>query len=249
MNAFVAVTAILISGIYLWGQFNQGALFSLITNIITPLVALAPASFSVFVLTKYGFKPAGKFGRVWPSISAGLCLWFLGDLSWSVYFLVLAVRFPYPSLADAFWLAGYPFLIFSMFSYVGLFKERLSAKSIAIASLVAVVVAAIIAAVLVEPVFSLSAEPSTQVFDMAYPILDVVLLAVSVVGLLLFLPGGFGRFWAIIAVGFISEVLGDVTFSYTTAVGTYYDGHPLELFFLFGYLTILLGLYQHTLTF
>jgi hypothetical protein len=136
-----------------------------------------------------------------------------------------------------------------MFSYVSVFKQRLNTKSIAAASLVAIIVAAIILAVLIEPVFSLSADPGAQIFDVAYPTLDVVLLAVSVAGLLLFLPGGFGRFWAIVSVGFILEVLGDVSFSYTTSVGTYYDGHPLELFFLFGYLMILLGLYEHTVTF
>jgi hypothetical protein len=45
--------------------------------------------------------------------------------------------------------------------------------------------------------------------------------------------------------GFISIVIADLMFSYSTALGFYYDGHPLELLYYFGDLAILLGLYDH----
>jgi len=44
----------------------------------------------------------------------------------------------------------------------------------------------------------------------------------------------------------LMNVVADSSFSYTTAQGTYYAGHPLELFFHFGYLAFLLAFYLHT---
>ena len=44
----------------------------------------------------------------WLLIAAGLTLWTCGDVLWTVY--TLLGRDPFPSAADLFYLAGYPFL-------------------------------------------------------------------------------------------------------------------------------------------
>jgi hypothetical protein len=38
----------------------------------------------------------------------------------------------------------------------------------------------------------------------------------------------------------------DLLFSYTTLQGTYYNGHPLELFYHWGYILYALAFYVHT---
>jgi hypothetical protein len=45
----------------------------------------------------------------------GLILWFIAELSWTYYELGLGIENPYPSPADAIWLAGYPFIIYFLF--------------------------------------------------------------------------------------------------------------------------------------
>jgi hypothetical protein len=46
------------------------------------------------------------------SLTIALTLWTLAELTWSYYQLGLHIENPFPSVADAFWLAGYPFIIY-----------------------------------------------------------------------------------------------------------------------------------------
>ena len=46
------------------------------------------------------------------SLTMALTLWTLAELTWTYYQLGLNIENPFPSIADAFWLAGYPFIIY-----------------------------------------------------------------------------------------------------------------------------------------
>ena len=46
------------------------------------------------------------------SLTIALTLWSLAELTWTYYQLGLHIENPFPSIADSFWLAGYPFIIY-----------------------------------------------------------------------------------------------------------------------------------------
>jgi hypothetical protein len=46
------------------------------------------------------------------SLTIALTLWTLAELTWTYYQLGLHIENPFPSIADSFWLAGYPFIIY-----------------------------------------------------------------------------------------------------------------------------------------
>jgi hypothetical protein len=46
------------------------------------------------------------------SLTIGLVLWCIAELMWTYYQLVVGIANPFPSVADAFWLSGYPFLLY-----------------------------------------------------------------------------------------------------------------------------------------
>jgi hypothetical protein len=58
--------------------------------------------------------------------------------------------------------------------------------------------------------------------------------------------GKLGKSWLLINLGILSNVCGDILFSYTTLQETYYNGHLLELFYHFSYIFFLLASYIHT---
>jgi len=71
--------------------------------------------------------------------------------------------------------------------------------------------------------------------DFAYPVGDVVIitLAFLVYGLSLkYLGGKYKLPIIIILFGFVLMFLADFSFSYTTTLGIYYGGHPIDLFFV-----------------
>lgn len=245
MYVFVILWLAAVFVIYFFGQGDRTFLL-FASNVVSPVSAFLPALYSLTLVRRYGIDPKDRFTRLWLYLAVGLFLWVLGEITWSVYELVLLVSVPYPSVADVFWIAGYLPLVIALLLYIAPFKDALSLKSVLSAVAVALLTDAAVFLVLIGPVFSPTADPATQLFDFAYPILDMVLLGVSIAGMLIFLPGRISRLWVWLNLGFISTVIADVLFSYSSALGTYYDGHPLELLYFLGDAAILLGLYEHT---
>src|SRR5690348_2432843 len=56
-------------------------------------------------------RAAGKERLGWALMSASAGLWAAGEVVWSIYEVGLGVKVPYPSLADAGFLAAVPFAI------------------------------------------------------------------------------------------------------------------------------------------
>ncbi|NWG10830.1 hypothetical protein HXY33_03640 [Candidatus Bathyarchaeota archaeon] len=72
----------------------------------------------------------------------------------------------------------------------------------------------------------------------------VVSLAATII--LASIKGKLGKSWLLINASILSNVAGDMLFSYTTAQNTYYNDHLLDLLFLYGYIFFLLASYIHT---
>ena len=88
------------------------------------LVMSALATFQAFEINKICKKSVNKNNDnnepkyqlyTLTCFTMGLILWFIAELSWTYYELGLGIENPYPSPADAIWLAGYPFIIYFLF--------------------------------------------------------------------------------------------------------------------------------------
>jgi hypothetical protein len=218
---------------------------SLFSNIFPPLIAGAAVIVSGISLQKYWRKSEERFSIIWLLFTVGLFLWFVGESVWMGYTLIWNVEVPYPSVADAFWIAGYIPFFFALYFYVRIFGSALSKKMLAIAMGVAIILALATFFMLINPVIGSEEDMLTLAVDFAYPLLDVALLSISFLGLLIFMNGKLGKSWLLINLGILSNVCGDILFSYTTLQETYYNGHLLELFYHFGYIFFLLASYIH----
>jgi hypothetical protein len=136
---------------------------------------------------------------------------------------------PFPSGADVAYLAFYPLL------YVGIvlvIRRRLSTFSASLwldGLMAATVAGALGSVVLVDAVVkSTHGSPLVVVTNLAYPIGDVLLLAlvVFVFSVMRWQPG---RAWALIAAGLLLNTIGDAVYLYQTAVGSYVEGTYLDL--------------------
>jgi len=244
MHVFVIAWLVAAGVIYLFGQADRTFL-TFASNIISPASALLPASYGLALLGRYTPNLKDRFARIWLCLTVGLWLWLLGEITWSIYTLVLSVSIPYPSAADLFWIAGYVPLAAAMFLYLLPYGEALSLKKAVIVTAVGLLADVGIFAVLVGPILSLGVDPLEQFFDLAYPVLDLALLGIAISGLLIFLPGKISRFWLWLNLGFICMAIADLLFSYLSALDLYYDGSPLELFYFLGDAAMLLALYHH----
>ena len=175
--------------------------------------------------------------RPWGLIAAGLACWVLGDVLWTVFDHVLGID-PFPSVADAVYLAAYPFFA------VGIYRlaRARSPEGDPTALIDAVLVGAMAFAVLwVQSIGPAFESPETDflhsLVGAAYPVGDVILLVQ-----LTYLAGD-TRFRSaslrLLGAAFAITLAADVLFQAAGAlawVGE--DGHAVEWLWLVGYLLI-----------
>jgi hypothetical protein len=236
--------SILLALIYAVGQQNLEFMLHF-TNIIFPATSGAVVLVSFWVMKRYvgnNLKP--MFSLSWVFLSTGLTLWFLGDLTWGTYGL-LTHSAPVPSLADCFFIGGYLLIIPASFLILTLFQTVFSRKKFLLNLGTTVGLSAVVSGALVVPIMNSGKNLLTTTFSAAYPILDIGLFAVAFSILLVFFEGTLGKAWMFITLTIILNIVADLLFTYADLQGFYYEGHPLELFWLWGYVAAIIGLYIH----
>lgn len=218
------------------------------SNAFYPFIAGAAVIVSAFALRKYWKNLGDKFSRIWLGFTLGMIFWFLGELGWAIYALLLNIELPYPSIADVAWLVGYFPLLIALYYYMRTFRSVVSMKMFAVAAVVIGIVSLGIFAFLVSPILETAAEEAiiSLAIDIAYPALDIALLYFSLLDLLIFVKGRMASAWLLISSAILMNVIGDIFFSYAMLKGTYYNGHFSELFFAWGYILFALAFYSHT---
>jgi hypothetical protein len=205
-----------------------------------PLYVLSNTSETAFsvipmLLGFYALKAKVPFIRSMRWLTFGFLFWFLGEVTYSIYALLFGIAIPYPSIADLFWLIGYPLVLVGMAVFLHQFRYAIRRITVIIVLGISAVAVGLIFLLLIMPTISISPILAVNIVGFAYPILDVALLFASLIGVLLFWGGKVGRGWYWIALASILFSLADIGFSYLTARGLYYDGHPLDLFYDYAY--------------
>ena len=231
--------------IYAFQGFYQDFMY-IFSNTFPPFIAAVALMMALIALRRYGKRFRTTFSIVWFCFALGLALWFLGELSWGLYTLAFGVEIPYPSIADVFWLSAYAPIYIALLLYIKPFKMVLSKRSICAIALIIAVLCTLVTLFLIGPILSTSKDLIILVTDLAYPLLDLILLSAAILGLMIFFKGTIGRSWLLICLALVFDAVADFLFSYTTLQGTYYNGHPLELFYQWGYILYALTFYVHT---
>lgn len=207
------------------------------------LYGLIPFFGGVFGLIKANqwglFKSA--LGKALFFLSCGLITWSGGETIWSYYNLILHVEIPYPSWADASFIASWPLWIIGVYflshatgAKFGL-KKRTGQLQLILIPLAAIIISYYLLVVIARGGSWTSGGGLLKVFfDFAYPVLDIVILteALLVYGLSLkFLGGRFKWPVLIILLGFVINYFADFGFSYTTTIETYFNASWPDLLF------------------
>lgn len=206
----------------------------------------------------YGLSKAKMWGGIKSSvgrsllfISIGAICWGTGQMLWSLYYNIITnVNIPYPSFADVGYSLSFPFLALGLINLSKATGARhsLNNKIGKIAALLITLVAGVAAYYLLIVVarhgVDLKEDGLKLFFDLAYPIGDLMifLLALLVYGLSFNYLGGKLRLPTLsILFGLLVLFVGDFTFSYTTTVGSYYNGHWVDLVLPTAWMFIVLG--------
>jgi len=201
------------------------------------LFGLTPLFAGIVGMAKSGIW--GRFhsalGRAVFFISLGLVLWGFGETIWSYYNFFKGVAAPYPSLADIgfapsifFWVVGTFYLARASGAWLQLKRSR-KAKVFAIVAIAGLSVLSYYLLVHVARKGVLVPQGETAlktVLDIVYPLGDFL---AAIFAFLVFMLSFkyFGGYYRLaigaILLGLGTMYIGDIVFSYTTTVGTYYN--------------------------
>jgi hypothetical protein len=206
-----------------------------------------------------GMIKSGIWGRLHSAIgravfffSLGLFLWGCGNTVWAYYNFILHVAAPYPSWADIgfapsifFWALGALSLARATGAKYGL--RPLWAKLFAVAAPVSVLTSSYYLLIVVARGGVLTDGMGANLkplFDIAYPLGDVIALTLAVVifGLSFrFFGGRYKKPVLYLLAGLGIMYIGDFVFSYTTTVGCFYNGDIGDMILTLGLFCIAFG--------
>jgi two-component system, cell cycle response regulator len=233
--------------------FNRSAAEG-VARLALASAALGLLLFGAYSVTGLGWAPLDDFAARWLSVIvpalAGLALgaralllgrertgWMLVGLSlvaWgagSAYYsavLWTADPMPFPSPADALWLAVYPLAYAGLARLARARSESSSQVSWLDGVIGGLAVAAVGAAVAFgQIVASTGGSTFAIATNLAYPLGDLVLIALAV-GLVPLAVRRFGRSWAVLVAGFVVFGVADSLYLYRIAADTYEAGSLLD---------------------
>jgi hypothetical protein len=214
-------------------------------NVLRPLVAGVAVVLALLVVSKQ--KLGGVFGKSFAFLAGGLIIYLIAEILWGYYSIGLGIEIPFPSLADAFWLAAYAPFGYGLFSLARLYSKQgpSHTKALLVVSLsVAAFSAAYISQIIAVNDMS---DPESSVglaISIAYPILDGIII---VPALLVIFSSGRGYLTAIpwIFVSWIFTAIADTMFGFTAVMSIAGDISIWNLFYNAAYLSMATGLLWH----
>lgn len=213
---------------------------TLVSDWMNLLVTGAVVVLSILAIRKHGRK--GNHGKAWIFFAACIVTWFIAERIWMVNELVYHMK-PWPSMADFFWIVGYPlYYAFSIF-YLKPFKGSITKKILIPAILIPVVI--------LIPALYLTLENDSELnnyekmLDASYPVADAISLVPAVIGISLFFKGEVNFSWTMLLFGTLSFVVSDFGYLYLTLGNMYYTGHPIDIPYIWAYILFSFAIYSN----
>lgn len=206
-----------------------------------PAYAIGPglATILAFVIVVRYQSLKSDHGKAILMFAIANSCWFIAEQIWTLY-VALKVD-PFPSEADFFYLAAYPFYTAFVLYYVLPIKKFITNKVIIFSTVISVTF--LLPSLLVT--YNINFEESSYLkiaIALAYPVADSFLLCFCVIGILYFFRGARNYFWGLVLIGFILTFIADTIFLYMTVDDSYYVGHPVDSLWLVTYILFIFAL-------
>ncbi len=220
---------------------SETSFYNYFFSFLFSLVPLVCGFFGMFFSKSWGWLKS-SVGRSVFFVSLGSFCWGAGSMGWSYYNFFKNVSMPYPSWADVGFLAASLFWIIGAINLSKPSGARSGSKHANGKVLLLLIPTVVIAfsyyflvTVARGGVLTSSLNDYLKLFfDLAYPISDVIILTISLIIFSLsmkYLGGKYKITILTLLMGFVAMYFADFTFSYTTTIGTFFNGDFGDLLF------------------
>ena len=203
-------------------------------------ISIVTCAIASFIVTKrYG--RSAVFGQAYLALGIAFTAYAIGDIIYNFQTTVLKID-PYPSIADIFFFAQYPFIIFHLIRNIKYFKRKITGRTL-------IWLAAVpIALVLLYSYFTFQ-QDGYSLFDYYYGLPFVAASATSlsfaILGTQVFRQSALAAVWSLLAVGIFLNTFGDINYYYIEIFGLYTRTHFVNVIWFIAPLIITYSLYRH----
>ena len=216
----------------------------------------------LLVAAVYASRSATSFERTnpvrtaWLLLASGLWAYVVAQSVLAFYQLVLGSAAPFPSVADLFFLPATVLLAVSLFRFLKVYKsvgfEVAEPFDIGIVLFFALSLLAVFFLVVGRPVLASEAPLAEQLLNIAYPVLDCILLVPAVLLLKMALSmrgGSLWKVWMALLLGFLFLAVGDILFAFFSTLERTGLDPLLDVAFAWSYILIARAVVtQHTIS-
>ena len=207
---------------------------------ITELSLQAASMITAFIISKL-YWPGKIFGKAYFALGLSFGMWFVAEIMWQIYENILFIS-PYPSYADIFYFAFYPFALYHMITNIRGFEVKIFKKS-------NLWMAAIPIAILGGYSYLSIIEGGGATFDYYYSFIFVTAAAIStsfaILGALTFRKSAFAVVWSLLAIGLFLHIAADIWYYYLEIFSAYTNTHVVNALWQAGWMVIIYSLYKH----
>jgi len=224
---------------YVYGYLNQDYVINNFTvlNIIPFLTTPLGVGIAGIIVAKRYWKTE-IFGKAYLSLGIAYILWWLGSSLYEYYDFIEID--PYPSIADVFFIAMFPFLYYHI-----ILNTKPFYKSITKYAKVSVWIIAVALVIL----YTSMTLPEGTSYDLDFYIseinivIEAVLLALVILGALVFSHSVLGNVWVLLVIGLSIFTFADYWYYYTEE--QYDKSHPSNAIWNLSFMILIYALYKH----
>ncbi len=255
LAVYLAVMALIFLplGVFAGGDLSHellGAHALLMIGAVAKLAALATGGVAAG-------RAAGRFDSgsaprlAWRLVSAWLLLWLVAQTYYAVYQVILSVESPFPSIADAFFVAGYLSMIVGFVAllraYVASGLPIGSRRGRRVLGATVAVGASVPSLAVMSPYLGGGGSALEVTLNLAYPVLDFVALVPAAILLRIafrLLGGSVFWVWSLLIGGFVAMWVGDILYGYFSMLEQTSLESVIDFAYVLGYTLAARGVLQ-----
>ena len=206
------------------------------------LSVIFAASVAVFAFIVSKQNETGILAKSYFSLGLGFASYTIAEILYYLFDLVFEIE-AYPSIADIFFFALYPFIL-------GHLLLNLKYFHMGYTNFQKVWIPAIPACALIVYVIMYMGVLDAELnFDFYYGLIFVAgastALSFTILCALTFQQGALGVVWLLLILGLMFSTAGDVWYYHLEIFGQYYDAHPVTVVWLVANMLMIYALYKH----
>jgi signal transduction histidine kinase len=241
---FLIVSLVALTLVYQLRPFLDDSQFFWISF---PAYVIVPGTLVVFsiILTIKLHKQKHFQSKAFLFFTIGVSFWFIAEQIWAVYQYVYDVD-PFPSTADIFYMASYPFFVAFLLISIKPIRKSIT-KKIWLFSFVlsfTFLIPSLLACYNSLEETEGGIDIVSKSTALAYPILSSFQLSPAIIGIMFLAKKGANYSWMLLLFGFLIFIVSDTFYLFSELDGSYYDGHPVDLMYLYGFILLIFSLHS-----